>query len=266
MSRRSPRPDGFARTSDPGAGRSSCCRVSACSTRGRASRGCRTAGASSAAAELVGVVDRVADLVAQDLQARSAIAAFHFEHLRQLELFEPRVRKVERDRDAGHAVRRKPLVGQPVMRPEPDAARLELAVDKRCALRAGALDAQAEIAHADLEQLLVAERRPVGRLQRLAVGGACIHHSVSRSYASAVRSSVASSNRRPVSWNPTGRRAIGGEAARNADGRKPRQVRAHGEHVAQVHLQRIRRRSPSLKGGVGLVGIATTSALSNARS
>ena len=44
-SRRSPRPDGSARTSDPGAGRSSCCRASACSTRGRASPGCRTAAA-----------------------------------------------------------------------------------------------------------------------------------------------------------------------------------------------------------------------------
>jgi hypothetical protein len=68
------------------------------------------------------------------------------------------------------------------MRPERQAARLELGVQLRDArLELGAGDAQPEIAHADLEQLLVAERRPVGRFQRLGIGGACVGHSVSRS-------------------------------------------------------------------------------------
>ena len=63
------------------------------------------------------------------------------------------------------------------------ATRPELGVelrDARLELRAG--DRQPEIAHPDLEQLLVAERRPVGRFQRLGIsGGGCFDHSVSRS-------------------------------------------------------------------------------------
>ena len=69
-------------------------------------------------AQVVRVVDRVAGFVAQDLQARRSIAAFDFEHLRQLELLQPRMREVEGDRDARDAVRREPLVRQPVVRPE----------------------------------------------------------------------------------------------------------------------------------------------------
>ena len=114
----------------------------------------------------------MAGLVPQDPQARLGIAAFDLEHLRELELREPRMREVERDGDAGDAVRREPLVRQPVVRPERQAARVELGVELRDArLELGALDGQPEIAHPDLEQLLVAERRPVGRLQRLGIGG-----------------------------------------------------------------------------------------------
>ena len=50
--------------------------------------------------QLVGVVDRVARLVAQDLQAPLGRAPFDLEHLRALELLEPGMREVERDRDA----------------------------------------------------------------------------------------------------------------------------------------------------------------------
>ena len=45
-------------------------------------------------------------------------AAFDFEHLGALELLQPRMREVERDRDAGHAVGREPFVRQPVVRLE----------------------------------------------------------------------------------------------------------------------------------------------------
>ena len=64
---------------------------------------------SAALPQLVGVVDRVTGLVAQDLQAPCLGAPFDLEHLRALELLEARVREVERDRDAGDAVRRKPF-------------------------------------------------------------------------------------------------------------------------------------------------------------
>ena len=84
------------------------------------------------------------------------IAAFDFEHLRELELREPRVREVERNRDAGHAVGREPFVREPVVRPERQPARVELGVELRDPrFELGALDRDAEIAHADLEQLLV---------------------------------------------------------------------------------------------------------------
>ena len=97
------------------------------------------------------------------LQARFGIAAFDFQHLRELELGQPRMREVEGNRDARHAVGREPFVGEPVERAEDEPARVELGVDlgdPRFEL--GAFDRQPEIAHPDLEQLLVAERRPVG--------------------------------------------------------------------------------------------------------
>ena len=147
------------------------------------------------APELVRVVDGVAGLVAQDAQARLRVAAFDLEHLRQLELRQPRVREIERNGDAGHAVRREPLVGQPVVRPERQAARVELGVDLRDALlELGALDREAEIAQAHLEQLLVGHEAQSSRTAQRDRGRrirSCIHHSVSRSYASAMRSSVA---------------------------------------------------------------------------
>jgi hypothetical protein len=89
------------------------------------------------------------------------MAAFHFEHLVQLELRQARMRQVERNGDPRHAVRCKPFVRQPVERPEHQAARVQFRVelcDPR--LDVGAFDRESEVAHPDLEQLLVAERRP----------------------------------------------------------------------------------------------------------
>ena len=62
-------------------------------------------------------------LVAEDAHAPGRRAALDFEHLLALEPGEPRVREVEGDGDARDAIRREPLVGQPEMRPEADAAR-----------------------------------------------------------------------------------------------------------------------------------------------
>ena len=78
---------------------------------------------------MIGVVDGVAGLVTKDAHAPGGRAPLDFEHLRALEPGEPRMREVERDRDARHAVGREPLVRQPEVRPEPDAARFELRVE-----------------------------------------------------------------------------------------------------------------------------------------
>src|SRR5439155_19355654 len=84
----------------------------------------------------------------------------------------------------------------------------EVGVHLRDALfELGAFNGHAEIAHAHLQQLLVAQARPVRGLQRVDIGGSCFDHSVSRSYASASRRSVASSNRRPVICKPSGSRS-----------------------------------------------------------
>src|SRR5207249_2620127 len=116
-----------------------------------------------ASPDLVGVVDGMADLVPQDAHARFGIAAFHFEHLRELQLRQPRMREVIWNRYAGNAVRREPLVGQPEARPEPQAAHVELGVDLGDPLlELGALDRDAEIAHPHLEELLVGQRYPFG--------------------------------------------------------------------------------------------------------
>ena len=85
--------------------------------------------AAPAAAQRVGVVERVAGLVPQDLQAPLGRAAFDLQHLRCLEPHQPRMRQIERDGDAGDAVRREPLGRQPVVRPEGQAARGEILVE-----------------------------------------------------------------------------------------------------------------------------------------
>ena len=65
-------------------------------------------------------------LVPEDPQAGFRISALDFEHLRELELGQSRMREIEGDGHAGDAVRREPLVGQPVARAESEAPPLEL--------------------------------------------------------------------------------------------------------------------------------------------
>jgi hypothetical protein len=118
--------------------------------------------AAPAMAEAVGGVDSVPDLVAQDAHAPLLAAAFDLEHLRELEPRQPRVRHVERDGDTGHAVGGVPVVRQPEERPKvADAARFELAVERADARhQLATANAQAEIADAQIEQLLVRPRLP----------------------------------------------------------------------------------------------------------
>src|SRR6185436_14298335 len=74
-------------------------------------------------------VEGVTGFVSQYPHAFGVGAALDFEHLFALELHQARVREVERDRDAGHAIRRKPLFCQPNMGFEADATVVELTVE-----------------------------------------------------------------------------------------------------------------------------------------
>ena len=60
-------------------------------------------------------VESVAGFVSQNPHALGVSAAFDFQHLLPLELHQPRVGEVKRNRDSRHAVRRKPLFRQPNM-------------------------------------------------------------------------------------------------------------------------------------------------------
>ena len=113
--------------------------------------------------QLVGVLERVAALVAQDAQALVVGAALHLEHRAALEAHEARVHQVEGDREARHAPRREPLVREPDVGMEVDAARFELEPELlHAVLDPGALDAHAEVAEAHVEEALLAEARPDG--------------------------------------------------------------------------------------------------------
>ena len=113
-------------------------------------------------AKAVGVVDGVSGLVAENHQARFGVAAFDLQHLGGLEPGQPRMRQIERDGDARHIVGREPFIGEPVVRPERQPARLELGGDLGNPLfELGAFDGDAEIAQPDLQQLLVRPGRPL---------------------------------------------------------------------------------------------------------
>ena len=114
-------------------------------------------------AQLVGVVDDVAGLVAQDAHAPLVIAALDFEHLRLLEPLEPRMRQVERHRHRRRAVRREPLVGDVEVDREAQLARFELGSQLRdAAFDDRAFELERQIGEAQIEQLLVRQLGPVG--------------------------------------------------------------------------------------------------------
>ena len=127
--------------------------------------------------QLVGVVDGVPGLVAQDLHAPLGRAAFDLEHLRPLELLEPGMRQVERDRDARDAVGREPLRRQPEMRLEPaQPARVELASAAAAMRASSALPSivTLELADPQIQQLVVRPGGPFsGRITRVGSAREC---------------------------------------------------------------------------------------------
>ena len=125
----------------------------------------------AAAPQTVGVVDGMAGFVAQDAHAPLVLAALHLEHLRLLELLEPRMRQVERDRNRRRAVRREPLVGQIEVNGAAQALGGHLALKLGDAVGEPILDGDGEVAHAHVEQRLVRQVRPVWGNQRAGHAG-----------------------------------------------------------------------------------------------
>ena len=75
------------------------------------------------------VVERVARFMTQDAHAFDVGAAFDFAHVFALELHQPRMRQIKRNRKAGHAVGREPFGRQPDVRLEANAAIVQFAVE-----------------------------------------------------------------------------------------------------------------------------------------
>ena len=125
------------------------------------------AGRSQAKLEEVRREIGVPGLVAQQAHARAPGAALDGEHHAELERPEPWVRQVEGDGDVGVVVGGEPLVGQIEMNVGEEVARGQLVAELGDAFRElAALDRDGQFRHSQIEQLVVRERRPVGRHAR----------------------------------------------------------------------------------------------------
>ena len=106
------------------------------------------------------VVDRVADLVPQNPQARLVGAPFDFQHLRLLQLHQPRMREVKRNRHSRNAVGTEPVGRQPEVRAEPHPLELQFVVHPLDAfLQRCAVDADRQIGEPEFEELGVGHPR-----------------------------------------------------------------------------------------------------------
>src|SRR5688500_12273334 len=111
----------------------------------RARRQTENLAARAAQAELVGVVDGVARLMAQDAHAPFMLAAFDLEHLRFLQPLEPGMRQVEGDGDSRGTVRGEPLLRDVKMQREAKAAVVELGPKLSDTIGEGAFDGQRQL-------------------------------------------------------------------------------------------------------------------------
>src|SRR5690606_9146647 len=115
------------------------------------------------AVQAVGELDGVPGLVAQDAHAFSRRVALGLEHLGALQAHKPLVGQVKRDGNARRLLGREPLVGEPDAGAEAEAAAGHLApelVDSPG--EPWAVEAEAEIAQAHLEQALIIPASPDG--------------------------------------------------------------------------------------------------------
>src|SRR5687767_13729453 len=106
-------------------------------------------------------VEGVTGFVPENSHALRIVSALDLEHLLAFELNQARVREVKRYRDSGHAVGRKPLLGQPNMGFKADSAAVQLAVKPLdVGLQKRPLDFDWQVANAQLQQLFVTETVP----------------------------------------------------------------------------------------------------------
>ena len=114
----------------------------------------------AAAVQLVGVLHHVPGLVPEDAHAFRARAAFDVDDHLALEPHQARMRQIEREGDAGRVLRAEPLARNPGVRPDPEAALLQLVVELAQAVRQpGAAKRELEVLQPQLQQPLV---RPGG--------------------------------------------------------------------------------------------------------
>ncbi len=118
-----------------------------------------------ATSQSIRVVQSVPRLVAKDAHQPTAVATLGLTHDPALQSLEPRMREIERNGDARHAVRRKPLLRQPDVRAEIQSPTFEFAVEARdVPLQRGAIDGQLQIAETQGQQCFVGQASPRLRL------------------------------------------------------------------------------------------------------
>ena len=99
--------------------------------------------------------------VAQNAHTLGVRTTFHFQHLPALEFHQTRMGQVERYCDAGNAVWREPLLGQPNVRFEANASSVEFPVEAfDVRLEKRVLDLDRQIANPQVEQLFVSKIVP----------------------------------------------------------------------------------------------------------
>ena len=105
--------------------------------------------------------DGMAGLVSQQFHAPALVAALHLEHLPGFQLGQAGMGKIKRDGDAGYAVRGKPFLGQPAVRPEMQSPGFQFIiklVDAR--LQGRVFQPQFEAGKLHAQQVLIAVIRP----------------------------------------------------------------------------------------------------------
>ena len=75
-----------------------------------------------------GIVDRVPGFMPKDSHTFAFAGAFNLQHLRSLELHQPRMRQIEGNSKTRDAIRREPFFTEPDMRSEVERTRIQLPI------------------------------------------------------------------------------------------------------------------------------------------
>src|SRR5215831_17881297 len=103
----------------------------------------------------------MAAFVPQELLAPRQRAAFHLQHLVQLQCLQTRMREIERNRDRRHTLRRKPLIAEIADRTEIQTASRKLLIElSDPGFELASLDIHAQVADPPFEQLVIFDSYP----------------------------------------------------------------------------------------------------------